>query len=100
MMSVIGELIFIIAPLLISALVLVTLPAMWQLVGIGIYAVTSLFSLLIVWVIIGSGHKISHIQKWREENKYFLQFAAGGGLVVLGFFSYVTEVMAVAVGGI
>lgn len=100
MMSVLGELIFIIAPLAIAALVLVTLPPVWQLAGIGVYALFSLMSLVIVWVLVGSGHKLSQIQGWRESNKHFLQFVAGGGLIILGFYTYVTEVMSVVAGGI
>lgn len=98
LVSVIGELIFIIAPLLISALVLIQLPALWQLAGIGIYTVISLLSLVIIWVLIGSGHQLSRIQLWREKNKHFLQFAAGSGLLILGFYVYVLEVMGSAVG--
>lgn len=100
LVSVLGELIFIIAPLAISALVLIQLPSLWQLAGIAIYAVLSLLSLVIVWVLIGSGHKLSRIQQWRETNKYFLQFAAGSGLLILGFFAYVSEVIGSAVGGV
>jgi hypothetical protein len=96
--SVTGELLFVIAPIFISALVLIHLPPIWQLVGIGIYSVISLLSLLIVWVLIGSGHSLGQIQKWRESNKYFLQFIAGAGLIVLGSFVYVTEVLGSTVG--
>jgi len=98
--SVLGELLFIIAPMIISALVLIQLPAMWQLIGIGIYAVISLSSIVIVWVLIGGGHKLSAIQKWRESNKHFLQFAGGSGLIVLGFYVYVMQVISSSVGGI
>lgn len=96
--SVIGELLFIAAPLIISALVLIQLPALWQLVGIGLYAVISLLSLFTVWVLISSGHTLGRIQRWREANKHFLQFAAGSGLLVLGFFVYVNEVVARSMG--
>ncbi|MBC7868655.1 hypothetical protein H7X69_00545 [Candidatus Saccharibacteria bacterium] len=98
--SVLGELIFIIAPIAISALVLIQLSPVWQLVGIATYAVISLLSLTIIWVLIGSGHKLSHIQEWREANKYFLQFAAGSGLIILGFYVYVVEVLGSTVGGV
>jgi len=96
--SVIGEILFIIAPLLMAALVLIQLPPVWQLVGIAIYVLVSLLSLLIVWVLIGSGHNLGKIQNWRESNKYFLQFAAGTGLIVLSFFVYVTEILGSTVG--
>lgn len=91
--SVISELLFIAAPMIISALVLIALPGHWQLVGIAIYAVISLLTLVSIWVLIGSGHKLSSIQKWREDNKHFLQFAAGGALAVLGFFVYVCKIV-------
>lgn len=91
--SVVGELLFIIAPLFIAALVLVDLEPKWQLVGIALYAVVSLGSLMLVTGLIGGGHSISRIQKWRENNKHFLQFAAGSGLLVLGFYVYVEHVM-------
>ena len=96
--SVIGELLFIAAPIIISALVLIQLPSNWQLIGIALYATISLLSLVSVWVLIGSGHKLSSIQKWRESNKYFMQFAAGSGLVILGLFVYVTTVIGSSVG--
>lgn len=98
--SVVAELIFIIPSMTISALVLLQLPSMWQLIGIGIYVVISLSGLLVVWSLIGSGHSISKIQKWREDNKGFLQFAAGSALVVLGFFVYVNKIVAEVSGAI
>lgn len=91
--SVLSELLFVAAPMIVSALVLIQLPGGWQLVGIAIYAVISLLTLLSVWVLIGSGHKLSDIQKWRESNKHFLQFAAGSALAVLGFFVYVCKIL-------
>jgi hypothetical protein len=91
--SVTGEILFIIAPLIMAALVLIQLPPMWQLIGIGVYTIISMLSLIIVWALIGSGHSLGQIQKWRESNKYFLQFAAGSGLVVLGFFVFVVKVL-------
>jgi len=91
--SVLSEFLFIAAPMIITALVLVQLPGMWQLIGIAIYSVISLLTLFSVWVLIGSGHKLSEIQKWREANKHFLQFAAGGALIILGFFVYVCKIL-------
>ena len=91
--SVIGELVFTLAPMLVSAFVLIQLEPLWQLVGVGVYTLVSLLSLLIVYVLVGSGHKLSRIQKWREDNKRFLQFAAGSGLIILGFYVYVEQVL-------
>ena len=91
--SVLAELLFVLAPIFVSALVLTQLEPVWQLAGIALYASLSLFPLLIVYALIGGGHKISRIQRWREENKNFLQFMAGGGLVALGFYVYVDRVL-------
>lgn len=91
--SVVAELIFIAAPMVITALVLIRLEPVWQLAGIFAYTVVSLLSLAIVNGLIGSGHKLSRIQKWREKNKRFLQFAAGSGLLILGFYVYVDQVV-------
>jgi hypothetical protein len=91
--SVIAELIFIFAPMVISGLVLIQLEPMGQLLGIGLYTLISLLSLLIVNGLIGSGHRLSRIQKWREDNKRFLQFASGSGLLILGFYVYVEQVV-------
>ena len=98
--GVISELLFIIGPMIITALVLVSLPTIWQLVGLAIYTVISTLSSVIVWGLIGGGHSLSRIQKWREENKQFLRFVGGAELLILGFFVYVNEVVLhVAMGG-
>lgn len=97
MASVIAELLFIIAPLAVSAMSLVHLDPVWQGIGIIIYVFTSSLSLLIIGMMVGSGHKLSGIQKWRESNKRFLQFTAGSGLLILGFYTYVDQVLSVAV---
>jgi hypothetical protein len=95
--SVTAELLFVAAPMVVSALVLIQLSPSWQLLGIGIYTVISLLPLLIVGALIGGGHKLSQIQHWRESNKNFLQFVAGGGLLVLGAYIYVEEVITATV---
>lgn len=95
--SVFGELLFIIAPIFMTGVILSTLPTLWQLSGIVIYTVISMLPLIAVWMLVGSGHSISKIQKWRENNKRFLQFAAGTGLIVLTFFVFVNQVMTTTV---
>jgi hypothetical protein len=95
--SVAAELIFIFAPMAVSALAMIQLEPLWQIAAVIIYTSISLLSLLIVNGLIGSGHKLSGIQKWRESNKRFLQFAAGSGLLVLGFYLYVDKVVAISI---
>lgn len=91
--SVIAESLFILGPILVSSLALIHLSPIWQLVGVGLYTGISMLSLLTVGVLIGGGKGLGMIQKWRESNKHFMQFAAGGGLLVLGFYIYVEEVV-------
>lgn len=98
--SVLAEILFIFAPLFVSALALQHLPAAWKLAGIGAYALVSLSFIFVVFLLIGSGHRLSGIQKWREENKRFLQFTAGGGLIILGFFAYIMEISSFATGSL
>lgn len=93
MASVTGELLFIVAPLGVAAMVGVTLPPVLQVAALLLYVLVSLLSLLLVAALVASGHKISQIQRWREENKRFLQFMAGSSLLVLGFYLYVNEVV-------
>lgn len=95
--SVISELIFVFAPIIIASLVLIRLAPAWQLVGILLYGMISLLPLIIVGMLIGGGHKLSHIQRWRESNKRFLQFAAGSGLFILGFYVYVNQVFVLSI---
>lgn len=95
--TVTGELLFIAAPLIVSSLVLIQLSPAWQLAGVLLYTVISVSPLLIVSALIGSGHKLSQIQRWRETNKNFLQFAAGSGLLVLGAYVYVEQVVTATV---
>lgn len=91
--SVLSELLFIFAPLLISALVLVRLSPALQLAGVGLYVGISLLPLLIFGALIGGGHTLARLQKWRESNKRFLQFAAGSALFALGMYVYVEKVI-------
>lgn len=92
-MGVLGELLFTIAPLAIAGLTLLQLSPSWQLIGIVIYILISMLPLIVVWMLVGGGHKVSELQNWRDKNKYFLQFVSGTGLVVLGFYVYISQVV-------
>jgi len=91
--SVLGEILFIIGPLLITTLVLTKLSNNMQIVGVLIYTLVSTMPLLIVWLLVDGGYSLSKIQKWREKNKYFLQFIAGLGLIIASFFIYANEIV-------
>lgn len=88
MTSIVSELLFVFAPIMLSALILLRLSPELQLLGVAMYATIALSPLMIIGLLIGRGRKISRIQRWRETNKHFLQFAAGGGLLILGTYVY------------
>lgn len=99
--SVLAEILFISGPVIASALILVELDPHWQLAGLATYAATSLSPFVIVALLIANGFSISKIQRWRSQNKGFLQFIAGCGLIVLAFCLYANKVSdgAALVGG-
>ena len=98
--STFSELLFTFAPLLVAALVIIRLPANLQLLVLLGYCGVSLLPLLIVGLLIGNRRKLSHIQRWREDNKNFLQFVAGTGLLVLAVYVYVEQVVTVSVAAV
>lgn len=101
--SVLAEIVFVSAPLIVAGLLLLQLEPLWQIAGIAVYILTSLLPLLLMSVHIGGGNSLDDMQKWRESNKGFLQFAAGCGLIVLAFCLYVNEVdagLAIGHGGL
>lgn len=91
--STIGEGLFVIAPVLLTALVLSTLNPTYQLVGLFVYSSVSVIALALVILLVGSGHKLSSIQRWREKNKRFLQFISGSAMIALGFYIYVNIII-------
>ena len=97
MTSVIVESIFIVAPLLICAMAVTQLAPFWQAIGIMLYVLLASLPLLLIGALVGSGHKLSRIQQWRESNKRFLQFAGGSGLLILGLYVYVEHVFAFSI---
>lgn len=100
MTSVIGELLFVIGPLLASALAIVTMPGLWwQLAGILLYIVISVLPLLVVFSMVGGGHRITKIQAWREKHKRFIQFVAGGSLIILAAYILVDRLLGISLYG-
>ena len=94
--SVIAEIIFILAPILAAALAIITLPnPLLQIASVITYTLISILPLSIIIILVGSGHNISNLQRWREKHKRFLQFVSGGSLLILGAFIFVDRVIGV-----
>lgn len=98
-MGILGEILFTIAPIAVAALTLSKLAPNLQIAGLFTYVIVTVLPLIIMWMLVGSGHKISKLQMWREKNKNFLQFTAGFGLLALGVYVYINEVITSAVAG-
>jgi hypothetical protein len=91
--SVLAEIPFLVGPVSIAVLYSLTAASEWQFSTLFTYALVSLFPLFTIVGLVGAGHKISTIQRWREDNKLFLQYCAGSGLIILGAFVFVDKVI-------
>lgn len=54
--------------------------------SIVLYSLAVAMPLMIVTILLAGGHPLSHIQRWRESNKVFLQSASAYGLFVVALF--------------
>lgn len=92
--SIVGELLFGIAPMLVTAALLAELSTPLQLAGLVLYTVVVSLPLFVITLVVGGGRTLARVQYWRERNKRFLQFAAGSALVILGGYIYVDVILA------
>ncbi|MDO4774044.1 MAG: hypothetical protein Q4A37_02880 [Candidatus Saccharibacteria bacterium] len=98
--SLIAELLFIIGPLFAASIAIVTLPDVtWRLFGIATYTIIATLPLIVVTLLVGGGHTITRLQRWRLSHKRFLQFTASGGLLVLAAFLFVDRAIGIGTYG-
>ena len=95
--SVVGEIIFLLAPIVVSILFIINMPIALQISGVALYILISILPLVVVCILVNKQNKLSRIQKWREENKRFIQLMTGSIMLAVGFFVYASEVLAVRV---
>ncbi|MCL2451552.1 hypothetical protein FWD20_01595 [Candidatus Saccharibacteria bacterium] len=91
--SIVAELIFIIAPLLMAANLIVGLTGWEQIIAVKLYLLIAILPLIILFISNLGRRKISTFQKWREKNKKFLQVMAGTLLILLGFYLLTYKVL-------
>lgn len=96
--SVVGELLFGLAPMIAVALLLSRLEAPLQIAGLILYTLVASLPLFIITIVVGGGRTLARVQRWRERNKRFMQFIAGSALIILGAYIYVDLILAQAVG--
>lgn len=82
-LTVVSELPFAMAPLLISALVFTAFPSGFWVRLSGTYALGVVTPLIFVAFYISSGHKVSAVQHWREDSKGFLKWTSALTLLLL-----------------
>lgn len=91
--SVIIEVIFTAAPLAIAAFAILSLPHYLQFAAVVGYVIIATAPLLVMVGLVGGGHRISAIQRWREQNRTFIQMAAGTASFILAAYIYVNIVL-------
>lgn len=84
--TVIAELPFTLITFILAAFLIRQQPDGAQLAAAALYTLLVCLPLLVVAGLITSGHKISTIQQWREENKTFLQWSSGVTLLLIGIY--------------
>lgn len=50
------------------------------------YCFITVLPLTVITIMIGGGHRLSTIQRWRETNKRFMQYASSFGLLAIALF--------------
>lgn len=81
--AVIAELPFTFVLFVTIALAVAELPGYLPVVASLLYVFVASLPLLVITTLLSGGHRISDIQRWREQSKGFLQFLAGFGLLAL-----------------
>lgn len=81
--TVIGELPFLMGPLLFVTYLLAATPPSGWFVWALLYSAIAALPLLIITMYFTSGHSVARVQRWRETNKSFLQWTSGIALILL-----------------
>ncbi len=85
-LSVVAELPFILALMLVSADSFLKLPALWQIVMILTYTAISVMPLVVLKLSIRHGKTAAEIQKWRLDNLDFTKLISSILFITLGLF--------------
>ena len=81
--TVIGELPFLVGPLLFVTYLISQAPSTHWFIWAGLYSLVASLPLLVTTMYFTSGHSVARSQKWREKNKAFLQWTSGIMLLLL-----------------
>lgn len=81
--TVVGELPFLIGPLLFITYILAATPSSGWFGWALLYSAIAALPLLVITMYFTSGHSVARVQRWREVNKSFLQWTSGIALILL-----------------
>ena len=92
--SVVAELPFTAVLMAMTALVLASFVMLEDFVPIiALYCIVATLPLVTMTILLAGGHKLSRIQRWRENSKLFLQYAAGAGMFAAAVYAWVNFVL-------
>lgn len=89
--TVIGELPFLLGPLLFVTYLISALPSAGWFGWATLYSTAAALPLLVTTMYFTSGHSVARVQRWRETNKSFLQWTSGIALVLLTLYVTVLQ---------
>lgn len=92
MSTAVAELPFAIAPLAIVALAFQNFAVEYWFHLATAYAFVVVMPLIFVAFYISSGHKLSSVQRWREESKDYLKWTSAGALLLLTIYLLVLQI--------
>jgi hypothetical protein len=92
--SVVAELPFTAVLMAMASLVLASFVMLEDFVPIiALYCTVATLPLVTMTILLAGGHKLSRIQRWRENSKLFLQYAAGAGMFAATVYAWVNFVL-------
>ena len=95
MMTVLAELPFTLVIMVVIALLGGYLDLYEQFILAAVYALLVSLPLVLIIIMLGGGHRLSDVQRWRESNKTFMQYSAGLGMLAIAFYVIVFRLLGV-----
>lgn len=80
------ELVLVIVPIFVGAVVLSEADGPNRYLGIVVYSLATVLPLITLALAYRHGNKVGSVQRWRENNKRFMQVMAGSLMVILGVY--------------
>ena len=79
--------------IVVTANSVIGLPQSLQLLAIVLYAIISVFPMIVLRIAVRRGQTVVDIQKWRLKNKNFVRIVSGAGFAILAAFLLVFKIL-------